>query len=300
MQGAILHFSWSHPRAFFPKKMQRVSLQVYEFQKVNEILEVYLPFFSENQHNQVIMVQSSFLLKSMTHPKKINDRIKTDKFLNNFPFVFLVQHQNLTVKEWLQLQNTIHQHLLNKGESSKQVSSQRVSQTPKNLPTELHHSFFEKLEILNVKNSVLRKSFQETLSGKNPDHPENSLRATSKDHFNLVNNQSRKMETIDSLCQGPNFLLGCRDEIYLPLLWTTIQSHPKLVFICCFYKNKLLTHLDVEALLKTQNSVYLDFLSQLNHTRKLIDMLKGGCIPYPLLETTSGFFKTLLYLKNQN
>ncbi len=243
----------------------------------------------------------------MTHPKKINDRIKTDTFLNNFPFVFLIQHQNLTVKEWLQLQNTLHQQLLNKGESPQQALSQDVSQIPKNMRTELDTPLFGKLEILNVKNSVLRKSFQETLYGKNADQPENSLGATSKDHSlppslngeNPVTNQSTRFETIDSLCQGPNFLVGCRDETHLPLLWTTIQSHPKLVFISCFYKNQLLNHLDVEALLKTQNSVYLDFLSQLDHTRKLINTLKGGCIPYPLLKTTSDLFKTLLFLRNQ-
>jgi hypothetical protein len=284
----------------------------------------------------------------MTHPKKINDKIKTQKFLNNFPFIFLVQHQNLTVKEWLELKNTIYQHVFYKNPecscsfSTKNCTSEpqlvlrkpqlslkeasSLSQNPKKWRTELSNSFFEKLEILNVKNSVLLKIFQNPqLELRKPQltlrEPQLGLRVSShltKSQFKLGSRISSNLETqwgthstfgnqhstevkvhgFESLCQGPNFLLGCRDEIHLPLLWTIIQSHSKLVFISCIYKNQLLNHLDVEALLKTQNSVYFDLLNQLNNSKKLINILKQGCIPSPLLRMQSDLYRTLVFLKN--
>ncbi len=267
----------------------------------------------------------------MTHPKKINDKIKTQKFLNTFPFIFLVQHQNLTVKEWLELKNTIHQHVFYKNPqlvlkepqlSLREASS--LSQNAKNLKTELSNSFFQKLELLNIKNSVLLKIFQ------NPQlmlrEPQLRLKLSSRltksqlesgsrissnletqwgtystfgnKHSAPVEAHSTGVEGFHSLCQGPNFLLGCRDEIHLPLLWTIIQSHSKLVFISCIYKNQLLNHLDVEALLKTQNSVYFKLLNQLDNSKKLINILKQGCIPSPLLRMQSDLYKTLVFLKN--
>lgn len=60
------------------------------------------------------------------------------------------------------------------------------------------------------------------------------------------------------------FFLRCQDERHSKLIWNSIQSNPKLLFISCIYKDQILNHLDFEKFFKLDSSVYQDLLFQLD------------------------------------
>lgn len=125
------------------------------------------------------------------------------------------------------------------------------------------------VEIFNVKNSLLKKSL---------------LNFTDQEHSQF-------------LCQGPNFLVGCKNENYLKPVWKEIQSHSKLIFISCVYNKKLLTHLDVELFLKTDNSVYSQFLQILDKNNDLSNTLEYSLKMNPLFVVPSHYLDVLEFLK---
>ena len=68
--------------------------------------------------------------------------------------------------------------------------------------------------------------------------------------------EKNRLELLESLYQGPNFLLGCKNQHQLYSLWNCINSHSKLIFISCFFNNQLLNHLDLEIFLKANSLTY--------------------------------------------
>lgn len=175
----------------------------------------------------------------MLDTKKTINKIKTQKFLNEFSIKFLLQHKNFTVNDWFEF-------------------TQKIQEISEN-----------SAEILNVKNSLLKKS----LVGLNDN------------------------EKITSLCQGPNFLIGCRNENHLKVIWNFINSNSKVIFISCFYKNQLLNHLDLETFLKTDFSVYLRFLNIIEKKRELTDTLQYHLKMHPLILLESNCISALENLK---
>lgn len=168
----------------------------------------------------------------LNHKKKIS-KIKTENLLKEFPLIFLLQQNNLTLKEWFDLKQQI-QELNQKSSSS--------------------------CKILTIKNTILRKRLQ-TFDSSN---------LFPKNFQPLETNQ----EIINSMLQGPCFLLGCHKETVLEPLWNYVQSNPKLVFICCFYKNQILNHLDFQVFLKTTPSIYQKFLQQVDKKTELYTTLQ--------------------------
>lgn len=171
--------------------------------------------------------------------KKIN-KIKTQKFLNQFSIKLLLQHNNFTVKDW--------KHLFSK--------LQEISENS--------------VEILSVKNSFLKKSLL------------------------TLNNQ----EDFQFLCQGPNFVIGCKNENHLKHLLSFIHSHSKLNFMSCFYKNQLINHLDLEVFLKTDFSIYSHLIETLNKKTELYNVLHHDLKMYPLVALQSHSITVLDYLKH--
>lgn len=108
------------------------------------------------------------------------------------------------------------------------------------------------IEILTVKNSLLKKVLQTV-------YPSN--KSNSRD-WNWV-------------LQGPNFIIGYKNEKNLQEIWDLIKLNPKLLFISCIYKNQLINHLDLEFLLKNYSSLYL----------QLINSLENGIHFYTLLHS---------------
>lgn len=174
----------------------------------------------------------------INHKKKIN-KIKTQNFLDDFSIKFLLQHNNFTVKDWSDFRQKIQE-----------ISDNSV-------------------EILNVKNSLLKKSLL-------PFHDK---------------------ELFKNLCQGPNFLIGCKNHNRLKPLLTFINSNSKLVFISCFYKDQLLTHLDLEILLRTDFSIYSTFTQILEKQTDLFNTLEYHLKMHPLFLIQSNSITVLDFLK---
>lgn len=125
------------------------------------------------------------------------------------------------------------------------------------------------VEIFHVKNNLLKKSLHDLYNDEN----------------------------LEFLCQGPNFILGCKDETHLKLIWKEIQSNSKLLFISCFYHKKLWNHLDLELFLKTDSSIYLQFLHTLDKKTLLSSTLQYPLQLYPLFLLQSQCITVLESLK---
>lgn len=124
------------------------------------------------------------------------------------------------------------------------------------------------VKILNIKNNILKQSL-------------------SPEIYNSLN----------FLLQGPNFLIGCQNENQSKLIWNCIQSHPKLVFISCLYKNQLLNHLDFESFLKLDNSIYQNLIFQLDKKTELYHTLQQNLTIQPVILTQQNFITCLSMLK---
>ncbi len=174
----------------------------------------------------------------INYKKKIN-KIKTQHILDEFSIKILLQHNNFTVKDWFDFKQKIQE-----------ISNDSV-------------------EILNVKNSLLKKSL---------------VTFTNEENSQFI-------------CQGPNFILGCKNDIHLKAIWKEIQSHSKLLFISCFYHKKLLNHLDLELFLKTDFSIYLQFLNILDKKTDLSNTLQYHLKIDPLFIVQSEYLTILDSLK---
>jgi len=194
----------------------------------------------------------------MINNKKKIHKINTESFLNEFPTLFLLQHNNFTIQDWFDFRQKLQ-------EMEMTVSSKKELFISK-------QNSLGSLEILNVKNSILKKI--------------------------LTNSDSSK--TLESICQGPNFIIGCKNHTHLKSLWSFINSNPKLVFISCFYNKKLLNHLDVETLLETDVSIYSQFLENLDKKTHLSNTLKYPLELHPLISIQSKFLMSLYLLKQFN
>jgi hypothetical protein len=204
----------------------------------------------------------------MINTKKKITKIKTEKFLKEFPIVFLLQHNNFTVKDWLILK--------------KQIDINQISEKNAKEFDKLNKKSDNKtqMQFLNVKNSLLKK-------------------------FG-VNCEFLDKNKLNFLCQGPNFLIGCREDLNFRLIWNSINSkngpflntNSKLVFIACIYKNQLLNHLDLQTLVKLDGSVYSKFLHHLDKKTDLYNSLHQSLNLNPLFRIQKNFLNTLFLLKS--
>lgn len=117
---------------------------------------------------------------------------------------------------------------------------------------------------------------------------------------NTVLMQSLSPEITNSLkiiLQGPNFIIGCQNENQCKQVWNYIQSHQKLIFISCIYKNKTLNHLDFEKFLKLDSSIYHELLFQLNKKTELYQLLQHNLTLHPLIVTQQQLLTCLNMVK---
>lgn len=194
----------------------------------------------------------------INNKKKIN-KIKTEIFLKKFPLLFLLQHNNLTVNDWFDLRQKLKE-ISEKSSTTNELSLEKSSC----------------IEILNIKNSVFKKSV-----------PTRLLERDFKEESNSLN----------FILQGPNFLVGCQNPDHLKMIWHCIQSHPKLVFISCLYNNQLVNHLDFEILLKTNSSIYQNLFFQLEKKTELLHTLRPDSILHPGIAIQQNFLMALSFIK---
>lgn len=177
----------------------------------------------------------------MIHHKKKRNKLKTENFLNEFPIIIVLQHNNFTIKDWFDFRQKLQE-----------ISGDCI-------------------EILNVKNSLLKKSLVAINSEKN----------------------------LLFLCQGPNLILGCKDETQLKSIWSFLNSYSKLIFISCFYKKQILNNLDLEIYFKTTNSIYSEFLGVLDRKTQLSFLLKQSVQLQPLFNIQQNSIGVLECLKQR-
>lgn len=116
------------------------------------------------------------------------------------------------------------------------------------------------IEFLNIKNSLFKKIVESSKASENT-----------------------KSTYLSSVFQGPLVLLGCKNEDHLEFLWNSFKLNPKLIFICCLYKNQLLNHLDFETLLKTNPSIYQNLLTGLDKKTEIYNIIYSS-LPYQPLD----------------
>lgn len=207
----------------------------------------------------------------MINTKKKINKIKTENFLKEFPIIFLLQHNNFTVNDWLDFRKKM-QEINEKSfkNSCKEFLNKSIDSSFLNLSNDLKFDKFRKsnIEILTIKNTLLKK---------------------------ILETKTENLNSIDFICQGPNFIVGCKNEKNLHLIWNSINSNSKLLFISCFYKNQLLTHLDFEILLKTDNSVYQNLFINLDKKHGLYSTLQNTLTLCPLVETQSNLINVLSF-----
>jgi ribosomal protein L10 len=215
----------------------------------------------------------------MINTKKKITKIKTEKFLKEFPIVFLLQHNNFTVKDWLILKKQMD---INENsdlcEKNAFLAQKHLEFDKSN--KKLNNKTTTQMQFLNVKNSLLKKF--------------------------LVNYSFLDRNKLNFLCQGPNFLIGCKEDSHFRLIWNSINSkngpflntNSKLVFIACIYRNQLLNHLDLQTLVKLDGSVYSKFLYNLDKKTDLYNTLHQSLKLYPLYRIQYNFLNTLFLLKS--
>ena len=84
-------------------------------------------------------------------------------------------------------------------------------------------------------------------------------------------------------------------ELFQP--FNVTYSNSKLVFISCFYKDQLLTHLDLEILLKTDFSIYSNFTQIIEKQTDLFNTLDYHLKMHPLFMIQSNSIRILEFLK---
>ena len=198
----------------------------------------------------------------MINFKKKNKKLKTETFVNQFPILVLLQHNNLTVNEWFDFKSQIQQ--------KKTLSSSFCSQ--------------KEIQFLTIKNSLLKQV----------------LVNHSSVLFDLKKKQlsSDNKEFVETLCQGPNVLVGCQDLNQLESLWHYLSGDTKCIFMSCFYKGKILNHLDVEILLKTNSSIYYTLFSHLDKKTELYSVLQNKLELHPLLNLQTSLLAVISLLKH--
>lgn len=199
----------------------------------------------------------------MNNKTKIN-KIKLKTFLNQFPILLLIQHNNLTVKDWFELKQQINE-LSAELSSDFLLNQRRVTSQPS-------------LKILSIKNSLLKYVLLEKQSAQGDFFDDNSVK---------------------TLCQGPNLLIGCQNVEQLQSLFKLVNTSTKYLFISCFYNNQLLTHLDLEVLLKTKSSIYQCFISCLDKKTELYNTLHTYLEFQPLQNIQTNLLAIFSALKNR-
>lgn len=202
----------------------------------------------------------------MINKKKKKNLLKTEKFLNKFPIIILLQHHNLTVNDW----SFFRQKIQEISDRSKDFKPDcLVNPAPTNSKGGGHLS----VEILNIKNSLLKR----TRLGCHP------TLSPAPCHFNF-------------LCQGPNLVIGCKTINQLSRIWDLVNSNSKGIFISCFYKNKVVNHLDLRVLLGTNLSIYQNLLEKLDIKTDFLNTLRNPLLLDPLFRVEHNLIKTLSFI----
>lgn len=186
----------------------------------------------------------------MINKKKIINKIRIENLLKEYPIIFLLQHNNFTVNDWFVLKQKIQEIQNPRNDHFRDKSPKSFVELTKKTKT---------IEILYIKNNLVKKAMTQNNCNDLP-----------------FKTPQMKLEFLNFLFQGPNFIIGCKDENHLKSIWNCINLNSKLIFISCFHKNEMLNHLDLELLLKTNSSVYQTLLHNLDKKTEISNVLKNS------------------------
>jgi hypothetical protein len=180
----------------------------------------------------------------MNSLKNIYNLEKTLNFFKKYPVILMYQHNNLTVKQII------------------------------NLKVELQ--IFDNIKILIAKNSIVDRFFLENVFylflqsvffyGVKKDKRHNVKKDKNQIGCLLKNKQNIQKEKIigngiQNLIQGPLLLIGCNSMEEVQKISMILKASPSFLFLGSLYNNQIYTHLDFQKSLELNNNVYYEFLS---------------------------------------
>ncbi len=155
---------------------------------------------------------------------------KTLSFFQEYPIILIYQHNNLTVKQHIDLKIKLQQQ--------------------------------DNVKTLIVKNSILEKVCSSLLQDINNStyHSSCTVWSNSRDKIKINNNENK----LQNLLQGPVFLLGFHQLEELKTIWDILKMTPNFVLLGGQVYNQLYTHLDIKSSLEINNTIYHDLLYVIN------------------------------------
>jgi hypothetical protein len=180
----------------------------------------------------------------MISKKNIYSLEKTKNFFKEYPIILIYQHNNLTVKQHIDLKVQLQRLTYVKTLTVKNSIVDRVcfSFIPCKKEIEIDCSNFSILK----KNQKLYSSIQFLHNKKNINNV----------HLDKTNGNQLK-----NILQGPLFLLGCHNLEEVKNIWGILKVSPYFLFMGSQFNNQIYTHLDIEKSLEINNNIYYQFLN---------------------------------------
>lgn len=205
----------------------------------------------------------------MISKKNIYSLEKTTKFFQEFPVVLIYQHNNLRVKQHIDLKVQLQQLDNVKTLTVKNSIVEKVCLLHSKKP-----SFLEpkKRSLLFQINSVNFSRKMETESKKDTEkynnYTENKKISSSikflsdyKDINNYAHTDKITANQLETLLQGPVFLLGCYKLEEFRKIWDILKTSSSFLFLGGQFNNQIYTHLDIQKSLELNKSVYYELFN---------------------------------------
>jgi ribosomal protein L10 len=167
---------------------------------------------------------------------------KITNFLQTYPVIIFLQHNNLKVDEWTKIRHDITQ----KERVRHHCMTNRLLDTASTQSK-------ESTRIIVFKNTILKTVLLDKI-----------LKTNNVTHENL-----------DSIFQGPTFAFGCKSFSDLQDVWNTLKSIPNVFVLGALYSKKSFNHLELERFLNLHDTqVYTMFLNTVNSSNQLYGILQ--------------------------
>ena len=128
----------------------------------------------------------------------------------------------------------------------------------------------------------------------------NTLRVKNRIGKNVIRKkngckkQDENIDKIETLFQGPTFLIGIPSSQECEPVFSVIKKQKKCIFVGGLYQGQLINHLDVKYLLKVEKVAYTNLISTLQSTLNLTPITANRVQLYHLLKCYQDIKKGLL------
>lgn len=203
----------------------------------------------------------------MISKKNIYNLEKTKKFFKEYPIVLLYQHNNLTVKQRIDLKTQLQSITTIKTLTVKNSLVEKIS---------CSSWFFNEVKKKHCNSFLQSKKDQETRvhdnkqkdinkctlfldsKKKNPLSIDKEISSSTDEARPFYSNQ------LENLVQGPLFLLGCQNIDDLKNVWSILKNCSSVIFLGSQYKSQLYTHLDIQKSLELNKTIYYELFNILD------------------------------------